>query len=132
MMINKDYWQKIVKRLSDYRIEGMNVKDYNPDNDEDGTIGIRLADLILDEQRTINFEKESHDRPYEKMYELSKNLNVNHLSGDASVKRKILEDLFEKFSPGGKQDLRGRDDLYVGVVFKKIYIYAERISRGKH
>ena len=106
-MINKDYWQKIVKRLSDYRIEGMNVKDYNPDNDEDGTIGIRLADLILDEQRTINFEKESHDRPYEKMYELSKNLNVNHLSGDASVKRKILEDLFEKFSPGGKQDLRG-------------------------
>ena len=131
-MINKDYWQKIVKRLSDYRIEGMNVKDYNPDNDEDGTIGIRLADLILDEQRTINFEKESHDRPYEKMYELSKNLNVNHLSGDASVKRKILEDLFEKFSPGGKQDLRGRDDLYVGVVFKKIYFFAERISRGKH
>lgn len=101
--------------------------------------GLRHHELIeraeaesISEQR-IDSDRQNmvHDEPYLDFYResIKRRIRPEDIWVQADAKGELLASYFEKFSEGGKQDLRGKHPTYVGTVFKKLYAAAERIAK---
>ncbi len=75
--------------------------------------------------------KGNDDLPYLQMWDevCRQGIRPSQIFIQADAKREILANLFEKFRDGGKQDLRGRTDAYIGKVFQGVYRGAQKRAK---
>lgn len=118
---------------------------YNPAGDELHTelIDQAKAERVAEEQRLERIMAEAEvfaDGPvnsapsgrvssvsidtYAELHRRSQSLNVGDVFKQAQSKKQILVELFERFRQGGSQDLRGRNDAYIGKVYQGVYASA--------
>lgn len=91
----------------------------------------RLADKLgYDDGSELHRElMDLANMPYLNFYADSVRLKVDadNISANPREKREILTKFDDKFARGGKQDLTGRNSMYIGTIFKDIYSHARQI-----